>query len=176
MRMRLYDAQFVRSDGLCTAHIVAPDAETANQFAVEYHVQIGVELSRIALLRVDRDLPLEHRVGLDDMLESAPVGFATRCDPVGWFVFMTLHPTLKYYRIDDGVGGVTHIIAPDADAASAIWLSSIELDEDGCHPTCVITTSMDSLEERQREGLAALLEFGPAGVIAWDDERGWSGI
>ncbi len=173
MRMRLYDAQFVRPDGVCTAQIVAPNAEAANQLAVDYHEKIGVQLTRSSLMRIDKDLPPERQDGLNDMLEYGPVGFASWLPPIGWFVHTTVRPSMKLYRIEDDDAGVMQIIAPNADAASAIWLSSLDLGDDGAHPMWRISDGMAHLDERQQAEMLALLEFSPPGVVTWDEERGW---
>lgn len=47
------------------------------------------------LLRIGEGLIGGDRRGLDDMLEGEPLGFATGCDPLGWFVFQTTHAKRK---------------------------------------------------------------------------------
>ena len=37
-----------------------------------------------------------------------------------------------------------------------------------------IYDGLDGLKNEALKGLPALLEFGPIGMIAWDDEHGWS--
>lgn len=54
------------------------------------------------------------------MIETAPVGFATPCEPLGRFVFKTIHQQLRYHRIDDDAGGVTNIDAQSRDVAGAV--------------------------------------------------------
>lgn len=174
MRMRLYAAEFVRHDGIVNGHIVAPSDEMATQFAKEYHDDIGVNLTRISVARIDDKLTRERRRGLHDMLETGPIGFASECPPLGWFVHTTIQARLKLYRIEPENEDVVQIIAQNPDVASAIWLAGLDLDEDGTHPLWSISQGLDHLDERQRVEMEERLEVGPVGEVVWSAERGWS--
>lgn len=80
MRMMLFIVTFTRADAVVDGHIVAPTVEAAMQFAADYHDEIGVTLSQTELQRIDESLPDDKHHGLDDMLEDAPIGFATQCE------------------------------------------------------------------------------------------------
>lgn len=67
-----------------------------------------------------------------------------------------------------------HVIAPNADVAASIWLLTIDLDEDGCHPLWNITNGLDHLDDRQRQDMQQRLKFGPVGAVTWDHAQGWS--
>ena len=83
MCMMHFKVTFTRSDVVVDGHIVAPTVEAAMQFAADYHDEIRVTLSQTDLQRIDEELPDDQRYGLDDMLEDAPIGFATQCEPLG---------------------------------------------------------------------------------------------
>ncbi|MGB7371750.1 hypothetical protein [Erythrobacter sp.] len=171
--MRLYAAKFVRTNETLHGHIVAPNSEIASEFAEEFHHRIGVELEQFDLMRVDETLPAEYRDSLDDMLESAPIGFATRSTQFGWFVHGVLQPRFKLYTIEPQRGDEVYVIAPNPDMATALWLWSLELSDDGTHPLYRIVSGSANLEDQQLKALEPLLDHSPAGVIKWDEERGW---
>lgn len=174
MRMRLYAAEFVRRDGIVGGHIVAPSGEMATQFAKEYHDDIGVNVTRISVARIDHKLSQRRRRGLDDVLETAPIGFASECPPLGWFEHTLIRPRLKLYRIEPENEEAVHIIAQNPDVASAIWLASLDLGEEGAHPLWSISQGLDHLDERQRAEMEERLEVGPVGEVVWSAECGWS--
>ena len=171
MRMRLYEAEIARPDGTVTIYIVAPSGKRAADFARKFHAEIGVIAPSITVSRVDDKLPIRRRRGLDDMLETGPIGFASECRPLGWFVFKTMHPPPELYRIEDDDGGVKFIIASNADVATAVWLDSLDLDEQGCHPYWRITSGMGLVEGEQRAAMEDLIHGAITGVVTWDGDR-----
>ncbi|WP_238401548.1 hypothetical protein [Altererythrobacter sp. C41] len=172
--MRLYEAEFVRPDGIVNGHIVAPSGATATQFAKEYHDETGIHVSQITIARIDDKLPSRRRWGLDDLLETASIGFASECPPLGWFGHTLVQPRLKLYRIEPENEEAVHIIAQNPDVASAIWLCGLDLGDDGAHPFWSISQGLDHLDEQQRAEMENRLEVGPVGEYVWNSERGWA--
>lgn len=176
MRMRLYAAEFERPDGTKKGFVVAPSGEAACEFIRKFHSEAEILISRITVTPIDEKLPNEHRRGLIDMLENAPVGFASKNEHFGWLVHSTIKPRLKYYRIESQDGSVAHVIAPNADVASAIWLASVGLDAEGCHPHWSISNDMRQMCEQQKIDLKGRLEIGSARLISWNQDGRWSDV
>lgn len=82
MRMKLFAVEIVRPNGSLDAHIVAPSDEAASDFAQDYNEALGLSVAQITVARIDDRLPSNRLVGLNDMLETAPVSFASFLPPV----------------------------------------------------------------------------------------------
>jgi len=172
MRMNLYEVEIEREDRRVRGYIVSPSEPRAVRLVAEHNNELGEEHTSFTLQRIDEDLPDDRREGLDDMLESAPVGFASYCDPIGWIVHAAAVHKLRFFRIEDRQGNETFIIAPSADVAAAIYSTGTPLAE-GQHRLFRIFDGLENLPEERRGNLDKLLEAGPVGIAEFDEEAGW---
>lgn len=85
MRMRLYFFSFDIENERHTMQVVAPDAPTAFEFCCANLDGINRhEKAPIKMLRIDETLGVS--LGLDQMLETAQVGFAIFVEGRGWTI------------------------------------------------------------------------------------------
>jgi hypothetical protein len=173
MRMRLFDVELVTGSGKHLDTVVAPSHRSASEFVREHFRALGERVTRIITTRIDAELEGDDRLRLDDLLETAPVCFATYTPGVGWLIDHMAVTPYRLFRIEERDGPVTHVIARNPDDASTVWGASFELEEGETRMFRIID-DMSDLTERQRELLLPLLEAGPVGMVEWDEETGWS--
>lgn len=172
MRFELYRVKIQRTDRLVTGYVVAPDDQRASEIVVANEIDLNQENKGFRLERVDETLPADMRKGLEALLESAPVGLASYCEPTGWIAHAIPAHKLHLWRIEEVDGGTYFVVAPTGDMAVAVYCDCVELEE-GEASMFGIYDGLDGLKNEALRGLPALLEFGPVGMVAWDDERGW---
>lgn len=174
MKFHLYECVIRRQDDEARGHIVAPSKDRAWMIAIEHEEALGLDHQDLTLTRVDETLDCDHRRGLDTLLESAPVGFASYCG-IGWVAHTAPVHQLKLYRLADAEGDDLFAIAPNIDIAASVFTNALRVPP-GATRTLRISNGMSKLSEAKTRNLARLLEFGPVGMVAWDDERGWSRV
>lgn len=172
MRMELYQVIIKRPNRLATAYIASPDEERASEVVVEHEIALNQENSGFTIERVDETLRNDKRLGLETLLEHAPVGFASFCEGLGWIAHAVPAPRLHLYRIEEVSGEEHFVVAPTGDLAAAVYCECVELKEDEAH-MFRIHDGATGLKKEALRGLSALLEFGPVGIAAFGDE-GWS--
>jgi hypothetical protein len=164
--------KLVRQDGTVKGHIVAPSGEDARHFLREHHDELGVRLTRAIVERIDEKLVRAAHQGLDDILNGFHAGYVSECPPLGWFI----HPPARFrqhlWRIDAEGEEPVHIIAPDADTASAIWVQTA-IDDEGTHPMWSIKRGFEDLVEDQRTAMEGFLPGAPSAIVSWNG-NGWS--
>lgn len=173
MKMKLFHLSFDMGLDRHTVQVVAPDARMAVEFC---HANLaGFDMHghlQPTLLRIDETLTGDSKEGLDLLLESAPVSFASFAEGLGWISHVAPITELCLYRIEAACGEVAYVIAPNSDVAVAVWFDCRE-QPDGEPLLFRIGDGLDGLDENQREKIKPFLEFGPIGLITWHDERGW---
>lgn len=112
---------------------------------------------------------------MDELLTSAPMGFAKYLPQVGWLVYEQVKRKLRLFRIDELSGEQAFVVEPNADIASAIWTISLTVDPDEQRPFKINEVVEPGDDERNR-GLDDLLTLGPVGHVTWSDERGWLAV
>ena len=165
MRMRLYE--FVVSNGRRVrvhGYLVSPSKERAEEY-------LGVEnIHRLS--RVDETVPVNMRHGIDALLEGAPVGMASYHADIGWIPHVAPLERLSLFRIEVHGGEDVFVISPTIDMAVAIFMTAFDLAE-GEHQLFRVHDGLNDLDENKHAGLTNLLDFGPVGVVIYDDEHGW---
>jgi hypothetical protein len=172
MRMKLFEVEIIHTDGSNWATIVAPSEERAVEFVHEHYRETGEDFTRVLICQIDDTLEPHERLGLDEMLETAPVAFSSYCPPIGWLAHAAAVHNLRFFKIEEHEGPETFVIAPNADVASAVWGESI-MPLDGEPRLFRVMDGMAGLSSHQKELLAAKLEFGPIGVATWNEDEGW---
>lgn len=173
MRMELYEVGITRPKRLVTTYIVSPGEQRASEILVEHGIALNQENTRFTIERVDETLPDDRQMGLDALLEHAPVGFASFCEGVGWLAHMASITQLKLYRIEEVDGDHHFVIAPNSDMAAAIYCEVVPLGEDEAG-LFRIHDGLLGLENEALQNLQALLEAGPIGMVEWHGQHGWS--
>jgi hypothetical protein len=173
MRFKLYEVEIERVSGWSQYHVVAESKERAADLAIDYEFVLQHEHIRFSLKRVDETLPPELCKGLDYMLEEGPIGLASYHQTIGWIVHAGTIQQLRFFRIEDLEETKTFVIAPNPDTASALYFSSNPL-ADGEHIMFRIFDGFADLPQERIANLPALLEFGPVGIVTYDEEHGWS--
>jgi hypothetical protein len=173
MRMELHKAEITRSNRLVTGYIVAPEEQRAREVLVEHEIALNQENDGFTLERVDETLPDDQHLGLEALLEHAPVGFASFCEGIGWLAHMAPVPQLRLFRIEEVKGDHHFLVAPNFDKAADVYCEVVPLAHDEAR-LFRIHDGLLGLKNEALRGLPALLEVGPIGIVEWDDERGWS--
>lgn len=171
MRFHLYQCTIQREGHTAQAYVVAPSYDAAWLTVVEHEQALGLNHQDLSLKRIDDALESELRAGLDDLLESAPVGFVRLAGR--WIAHTAPVQQLRLFRTHDDNGGVFYAIAPNIDVAASVF--TIEL---GIRPgemrLLSISDGMADLPFEMVQNLPRLLEFGPIGMVSFDaDERRW---
>lgn len=172
MMMKLFYLSLDCGPDRHVVQIAAPDAGMAVEFFREHLNGLDSEMGEPSILRIDQTLTGDERLGLDAMLETTPVGFASFAEGVGWIVHVAPVSRLNFYRIESADGEEAHVIAPNRDVAAAIWFGHLKR-PDGELVLYRIWEGMDELEEERRRGILPLLEFGSVGIAQWHDGS-WS--
>lgn len=171
MRFSLFKITVQRGHQHRTGFIVAPDENRAAEVVQEMMLKPDDESCEID--RVDQELLGEQRLGLDSLLEHAPVGLASFCAGVGWIAHAISLPKLKLFRIEVIDGGTHYVAAPNIDVATLVFNECVPLEEDEDQVFGVFE-GLDGQDERMQRGLDEMLHFGPVGVVTWTEEDGWS--
>jgi len=175
MRNQLFKCEITRGDRVVICHIVAPEEQRASEVLTQTEIELNREHQGFTLERVDETLPPNKRKGLNTLLESGVVGVASYNEALGWLTHSVPAPKLHFYRIEEKDGDEYCIIAPTGDVAAAVYCEASELQE-GEARLFRILDGFFGLKPECMRGLPALLEYGPVGVIDWDDERGWLAV
>jgi len=172
MKFHLYECIIKRKDSEIRGHIVAPSKDRAWMVAVEHEEALGLEHDDLTLTRVDKTLGSDRRLGLDTLLESAPVGLASWCE-IGWVAHIAPVQQLKLYRlVQDGAGDL-FAIAPNIDIAASVFTTALR-GQIGEMRMLHIVDGIKDLPDDEVRNLPQLLEFGPIGVAHFDgDEKRW---
>lgn len=173
MRMKLYQLEIKRIGGSVKGYIVSPTEERAAELVFELFTSDDPEDFDFTLERVDETLQDDRRIGLDDLLEHAPVGIASYNQTIGWVGHVAAVPELRLFRVDEMKGQQTFIIAPNSDVASTIYMDTVPL-ASGEHIMFRIFDGLAELPPERIRNLKSLLEFGPVGVATFHEEDGWS--
>lgn len=169
--MNLYKSVIIDAFGKSKRYVVAPSAKRAADFIKEYYRSIGEQLTKTSVHRIDEVLEGEDRDGLEVMLANAPIGFAIQA-AIGWIVHSTVKPTLGFYRILDQDEAEIFVVAPNADIASALYVTTLLVAE-RVDRRFTITNAASSSPADSMHGMSELLEFGPVGIAEFDPDRGW---
>ncbi|UYH55551.1 hypothetical protein N6L26_03010 [Qipengyuania sp. SS22] len=173
MKFHLYEVVIQRQDGEVRGHIIAPSKDRAWMAAVEHEEALGLEHEDLTLTRVDETLIGDHRRGLDVLLESASVGFASFCE-IGWVAHTAPVQRLKLFRLAADGGDDLFAIAPNIDIAASVFTTALRVPM-GETRTLRIADGMSDLPDDEVRNLPHLLECGPIGLVKFDkDVGGWS--
>ena len=171
MKFHLYECIIQRADYQVTAYIVAPTQDAAWLTVIEHEEALGLDHEDLTLKRIDDVIDDELRAGLDDLLESAPVGFASFADR--WIAHTAPVQQLKLYRTIDDKGDNVFAIAPNADVAASVFTNELRIRPNE-QRLLHISDGMADMPDHLVCNLARLLEFGPIGVALYDrDEQRW---
>ena len=173
MRFEMFKFEIQRADRVAKGFLIASDEHRASEIIVANEINLNQENRGFNLERVDETLPPNMRKGLDALLESAPTGLASYCEPIGWVAHALPAPKLHLWRIEEVEGDRHFVIAPTGDLAVEIYCECVQLEE-GEASMFSVHDGLDGLKNEALRGLPALLKFGPIGMVAWNDERGWS--
>ena len=113
------------------------------------------------------------REGLDELLEQAPMGFATYLAPIGWFLHTAAVQRRRLFKIEDQTGERVYVIAPNVEFAKNIYFDGYPL-APGETRRFEICDAADDLPPEQVANLHSLLAFGPLGIVIFDPEHGWT--
>lgn len=168
MKFHLYECVIQRAGYQVTAYIVAPTQDSAWLTVIEHEEALGLDHEDLTLKRIDDVIDDELLPGLNDLLENAPVGFASFADR--WIAHTAPVQQLKLYRTIDNKGGNIFAIAPNADVAASVFTTELRI-----RPAEVrllyISDGMADLPDDMICNLPRLLEFGPIGVAFFDSEE-----
>jgi hypothetical protein len=171
--MKLYEAVMERPDRRARSYVVAPTGKRAAQLIIDQDERLGEQHLSFSLEQVDSKLPADKQVGLDDLLEGAPIGFASYCEPAGWFVHSAAVQQLHLFKVEDESGEVAYVVAPDASIALAICFGGNPLSGES-KQRATIVDGLASLPPDQVANLHTLLAFGPVGIVTFDTDHGWT--
>ena len=169
MKFKLYECIIKREGHTVRGHVVAPSQDVAALTVIEHDEALGLTHQDFSLERVDEKLDDELRRGLDELLRSAPVGFASYCD-IGWVAHIAPIQQLKFYRTIDNKGGNVFALAPNPDIAAAIFTTALRIPK-GQVKLLYISDGMADLPDHMHANLQQLLELGPVGIAEFDTEK-----
>lgn len=171
MKFHLYACVITRRDGEVRGHIVAPSKDRAWMVAIKHEEALGLEHEDMTLTRVDETLNDDRQRGLDALLESSPVGFASWCE-IGWVAHTAPVQQLQLYRlVEDGADDL-FAIAPNTDIAASVFTTALRVPI-GETRMLQIADGMKDLPDDKVRNLPQLLEFGPIGVVTFNPDTGW---
>lgn len=172
MKFHLFECIVQRHDHTARAYVVAPTHDAAWLAVIEHEEALGLEHEDLTLKRIDDVIDDELRPGLDDLLESAQVGFASFADR--WIAHTAPVQQLKLYRTINDKGGNVFAIAPNADVAASVFTKELRI-RPGEARLLRISDGMADLPDKMVCNLPRLLEFGPIGVALYDpEEKRWA--
>ena len=173
MKFHLYEVVIRRQDSEVRGHIVAPSKDRAWLFAIEHEEALGLEHDDLILTRVDEPLRGDKRRGLDALLTSASVGFASFCE-IGWVAHTAPVQKLCLYRFEGGQDASLFAIAPNIDIAASVFTMALNIPL-GETRMLAISDGMKHVSDEQVLNLPQLLECGPIGIVQLDEHAGgWS--
>jgi len=172
MRFQLFKLTLRRSGRLANGFVVAPDELRAHNVVLEHEIALNRENEGYELERFDEDVPRDMQSGLESLLDQAPAGIASYCPPLGWISHCGPVPKLNLFRIDVMDGQTSFVIAPNHDVAAAVFGECVPMEE-GEDQVFGVHDGTTGLSNEHLRGLPALLEFGPVGLVKFDEERGW---
>lgn len=171
MKMKLFHVSITMATDRHTVQIVAPDEKMAAEFLRNHLRKVGDNFIDYTMLRIDETLSGEARLGLEPLLEDAPVSFTSYADGLGWVAHVAPIRRLQLFSIETPTGHAAHVIAPNEHIAAAAWWEKRNAPDD--EPVLYrIVNGMAGLDDLQRESIRPLLEFGSVGVARWTAE-GW---
>ena len=171
MKFHLYECVVQRADYQVIAYVVAPTQDAAWHTVIEHEEALGLDHDDLTLERIDDVIDDELRAGLDDLLENAPVGFASFADR--WIAHTAPVQQMKLYRTIDDKGGNVFAVAPNADVAASVFTKELRIRPNEVRQLH-ISDGMADMPDHLVCNLPRLLEFGPIGVALYDrDEQGW---
>ena len=172
MKMKLFYFSINMAADRHTVQIVAPDQQMAAEFLRNHLQEVGGELVDYTILRIDDTLSGDATLGLNVMLENAPVSFASYAEGVGWLAHVAPVHRLHLFRIETPSGAAEYVVAPNENVAAAVWWETCNA-PDGEPVLYRIVDGMLGLDDAQRKGIEPLLEFGSIGVASWTNSD-WS--
>lgn len=173
MRFQLFEITIQRHDYRATAYVVAPSQDAAWMTVINHEEELGLEHEDLTIRRFDDKIDEELELGLDTLLETAPVGFASFCD-LGWVAHTAPVQQLKLFRTIDWKGCNVYAIAPNIDIAASVFTTELRIPK-GEMRLLHISDGMADLPDKIACNLPRLLEFGPTGVARFDpNEQRWS--
>lgn len=172
MKMKLFHVTINQADDRHWVQVVSPDEQMVVEFVRDHLDEIGGEFGDLAIVRIDNTLPGDARLGLDQLLETAPVGLASFAEGLGWTAHIAPVHRLKLFRIETPKDAAVHVMAPNKDIAAAVWWERCNAPE-GEPVLYRIVDGLTNLDEEQRTAILPLLEFGSIGVATWSG-GGWS--
>ena len=172
MKFHLYECIIKRQDGEVRGHIVAPSKDRAWMVAIEHDEALGLDHEDLTLTRVDETLAGDRRRGLNTLLESAPVGFASWCE-IGWVAHTAPVRQLQLYRLVGDSADDLFAIAPNIDIAASVFTTALRVPI-GETRMLQIADGMKDLPDDMVHNMPQLLELGPIGLVAFDSRIGWS--
>lgn len=170
MRFQLFECTIQRDGHTARAYVVAPTQDAAWLAVIEHEEALGLEHEDLSLKRIDDVIGQELRPGLDDLLASAPVCFASFAGR--WVAHTAPVKQLKLFRTADDAGDHLYAIAPNVDVAASVFASELPSQADKVR-LIRISDGMADLPEDMVGNLPRLLEFGPVGVAIFSDGS-WS--
>lgn len=172
MRFHLYELTVQRAGQEVRGFIVAPSRDRAWITFINREEELGLTHDDFTLERVDEHLPANRRKGLDDLLENAPVGFASYA--YRWLPHVAPVQQLKLFRLVDQDDGDIFAIAPNHEVAASVFTSALGVRLGKVRQLC-IKDGMADMPDSMVCNLPRLLEFGPIGVVSFEaDTQQWS--
>lgn len=170
MRFKLYTVEIKRPGTTARGHIVAPTENRAAELVIDHDKTLGLTHECFSLERVDKTLPEERKLGLDDLLNNAPVCFASYCDN-GWIAHTGPVEMLRLYRTEDPKGNEMFAMAPNIDIAAAVFSNTLLPSLPRPH-SFSIYEALATLPADRICNIHNLLELGPIGIAEFDEEVG----
>ena len=171
MRLKLFEITVQRLDHTARAYVVAQSQDEARLTVIEHERLLGLNHQAITISRFDVCIDDELLAGLDDLLENAPVGFASFADR--WIPHIAPVQQLKLFRTIDDKGANVFAIAPNVDVALAVFAREMRIPRDRTK-LLLISDGMADLPPSMVCNLPRLLEFGPIGAGIFDvEDRRW---
>lgn len=172
MRFMLFKLTIERTSDLNTGYVVAPESYSANEVVQEMVPLRDGE--QFTLERIDETLPADQRIGLDEMLQTAPVGLASFCLGIGWIAHAMPVPKLKLFIIEIEDDDQPYFVAaPMPEVACSMFFETVPLAPPGQVQTFSIHEAAGKVTDQMRAGIEAFLEFCPISMVVWDPEHGW---
>lgn len=168
MRFQLFEIIIQRREYRTTAYVVAPSQDAAWMTVIDHEEELGLEHEDLTIRRFDDRIDDELELGLDTLLETAPVGFASFCG-IGWVPHIAPVQQLKLFRTIDRKGDNVYAIAPNIDIAVSVFTTELRVPR-GETRLLHISDGMADLPGDLLCNLPRLLEFGPIGIAVFDAE------
>lgn len=169
MKMKLFHVSITLANDRHSVQIVAPDERTAAEFLRNHLREVGGDFVDYTMLRIDETLSGDSTLGLETLLEDAPVSFTSFADGLGWVAHVAPIRRLHLFSIETPTGHSAHVIAPNKHIAAAVWWEMSNAPDGELYR---IVDGLSGLDDFQRESIRPLLEFGSVGVARWTAE-GW---